>query len=1302
MDMRKKLIIPAACVIFCVVLTPACAEAEAASNSPAKTSNAAAGDPVGILLERAKYWESRNRIDLAKEALEKLFHVAPDHPDGLAMMGLIEARAEHPDSARNILNKLRGVKPDHPAIGKIEALLRLHGEDKNELQQIRMLAKTGHTKEALTAFRKLYPNGAPTDDLAFEYWKLVADTDGGWSSVREGFAKLVRENPEDLRYRLALAEHETSRQPIKMQALKVIIDMARLPEYSRQARKSWRRALLRLDSSPANLPLLSEYLVTEPNDSAIKERRQSIIQAEETRRRLMADPNYRAKTEGIASLGKMDLAAAEPLLEKALRANPKDPDVVGEMGLLRMRQGMQAQAHELFTRALQLTHGKSGKWQSLVKTSKFWLLMQKSSDARDAGDLTLAESKLHAARQLDSKEPNAIAALARIRADRGRFNEAESGYRQALSIEPANGSALNGLLSLYRQQGMDEKTQQTIDQLSPAQRKALGASLNRIEAALLKTKADRLLAEGRHDEAIAILEQAVLVDADDPWLRFNLARQYADRNNSARGQALFDDLLSRRPGDTDTLYALALYQSNLGSTDNALNTLSRIEASQRSQKIASLQKRLQVKNLIRDARSLARSGRQDESRKALLEAEAVGSGEEDLSIEIAFEWAGIGDIQHGRALFDKIKKAHEPPSATWRLRHAEFLDRLGFDQELRDELDAIGGIKNLSPQEAAALAELRESAAIRMANKQTMAGDAALAHQTLAPFLKTKPDRAHLLLADARAYRAERQWSAAQASYLHILQLDQTNREARNGLIETLAATDNRPAALQHLSEWVAGSKAGDFPARLHLVGLYLGLEEYELAQSLLGPLLISHPDNPQALDHAWQIAQHTGRMDEQIGYMRRSLAAERAERNPPSPLRDAASSAIPQAAAGTLASEDAGIGKFGDPGKIERDWKEKKLAALIDRSSDWLSSAIDMRSRKGTAGLSEFHSVEVPLEYKTPWYANNEVFFRTDLVKLGAGKVSPVNDRFGSMLLCQPACLPTLLRQSAQGASFTAGYQRDNLRADIGVTPLNFPVSNIVGGIRQKGYFGKLSYSLEASRRPITGSLLSFAGTKDPNTGKVWGGVVATGGYLGLSLDKGETFGFWSSVGLHNLTGRNVLSNERFQLMAGGQWRVINEENRLLSIGLMSMYWHFTENAGEYTFGHGGYYSPLNYRSLSLPVTYAERFPRFSYMLRAAVSVSQSQTRDAPFFPVNGQLQAQSANSMYAGGPGHGTGQSLKAAWEYQVDPELFVGGLLSLDRSESYAPNRLLFYMRYSLNHPAAQSVFMPPEPIESSSQF
>jgi hypothetical protein len=254
------------------------------------------------------------------------------------------------------------------------------------------------------------------------------------------------------------------------------------------------------------------------------------------------------------------------------------------------------------------------------------------------------------------------------------------------------------------------------------------------------------------------------------------------------------------------------------------------------------------------------------------------------------------------------------------------------------------------------------------------------------------------------------------------------------------------------------------------------------------------------------------------------------------------------------------------------------------------------------------------------------------------------------------------------------------------------------------------LTYTLEVSRRALTSSLLSFAGAHDPKTGLVWGGVVATGGQMWLNFNQGGAFSAWSSAGLQSLTGRNVLTNNRFQLMTGGQWHPVKDENRILSLGLTAMYWNHSRNAGEYTFGHGGYFSPKNTLTLSLPVTYGERYPRFSYVLRGALSVSQSQTQSALYFPTNAAMQAQAValaptnfiSPVYAGGSSGGRGYSLSGAWEYQLDQPLFVGGQLSIDRSGNYAPNRALLYLRYSLDRPAAQPVYLPPLPVEPSSQF
>jgi hypothetical protein len=158
-------------------------------------------------------------------------------------------------------------------------------------------------------------------------------------------------------------------------------------------------------------------------------------------------------------------------------------------------------------------------------------------------------------------------------------------------------------------------------------------------------------------------------------------------------------------------------------------------------------------------------------------------------------------------------------------------------------------------------------------------------------------------------------------------------------------------------------------------------------------------------------------------------------------------------------------------------------------------------------------------------------------------------------------------------------------------------------------------------------------------------------------------------------------------------------------------MFWRFSENAGEFTFGHGGYYSPKVYRSIALPVTYAVRAELWSFALRASVSVAWAETARAPFYPTDPALQARAeaiaptsgVDPYYAGGnDGRSYGRAFAAAWERQVLPSLFLGARLELERSTNYTPNRFLVYLRLATDRPAARPVAMPPEPVLPSSQF
>ncbi|WP_258402006.1 tetratricopeptide repeat protein, partial [Burkholderia multivorans] len=85
------------------------------------------------------------------------------------------------------------------------------------------------------------------------------------------------------------------------------------------------------------------------------------------------------------ALARGDLAAAEPLLTRAVRARADDADAVGGLGLLRLREGRHDEARALFTRAASLATDQRGKWQSLARTAQFWGLLAQGRAAASAG-----------------------------------------------------------------------------------------------------------------------------------------------------------------------------------------------------------------------------------------------------------------------------------------------------------------------------------------------------------------------------------------------------------------------------------------------------------------------------------------------------------------------------------------------------------------------------------------------------------------------------------------------------------------------------------------------------------------------------------------------------------------------------------------------------------------------------------------------------------------------------------------------------------------------------------------------------
>ncbi|GAB3379774.1 cellulose synthase complex outer membrane protein BcsC [Azotobacter armeniacus] len=347
------------------------------------------------------------------------------------------------------------------------------------------------------------------------------------------------------------------------------------------------------------------------------------------------------------------------------------------------------------------------------------------------------------------------------------------------------------------------------------------------------------------------------------------------------------------------------------------------------------------------------------------------------------------------------------------------------------------------------------------------------------------------------------------------------------------------------------------------------------------------------------------------------------------------------------------------------------------------------------TPGLSDMDMDTVMLQLDLP-LAGGRGFLRVDEVNLDVGRFDTDADgrhteSFGS------CALPGLEgcradRQRARGTAVALGWRGERLAFDIGRSPQGFEIENWLGGTSYDWDYAGLGWTLTASRRPLSNSLLSYAGTEDPRTGIRWGGVTANGVGLGLSYDQGGSHGVWADFGLHWLRGKNVEDNLRTRLMSGYYYKAIENVDERLRLGLNVMYWHYERDLSDYTLGQGGYFSPQQYTSLAMPVNYAWRNADWSVALEGAVSWSRTVTDDSEVYPLERLIAGPLSRAgraidretldrlnTRAGDSSSSVGYRLGSLVERRVSDHLVLGGAFSWQQARDYAPSYAQIYLRY-----------------------
>lgn len=1010
-----------------------------------------------------------------------------------------------------------------------------------------------------------------------------------------------------------------------------------------------------------------------------------------------------ARVAGFDALEDGNLASASSQFQRALSVNARDPDALGGMGLVRLRESRFAEAANYLEQASR--YGKSGQWAEGLASARFFAGLEDARNSVAQGRLADAQSIAEGLIRSGYKEPApALELLADVYEKQGRYADAADLYRQA-----SQGG------------GSDDKRLQ----MRAARGRALAAAAN-----------------GDDMGAMREFQNGLVLDPTDPWIRYEFAEFQIRRGRVPEAESLLRSLSTMN--QPDALYAAALLNNDLGRATEAARLIEMIPEAQRTAPMRSFAIGVKTDAAIARAKAMAAGGQQAPALAALRQLGAMSAVPVGKQAAVANALYELGDVQGASAVAENAAQGQVSGIADYE-GLIGVLARVGRDDLAQQALQRAGALAGSSAEGQQAYARMNAALQVSQADRARQQGRFAEAFDVLQSAWSASPQNMEILAGLARLYQSGQMPARAAQTWQLVLARKPGDKDALLGLAETAQAAGDSDLSRRAQND-VLRAFPQDYQVRMSLANVERARGNDRAAMKLLkdaqdlyargqggtsidglsggnpfaamSPAGGSNPFRDRPVAAAQQVnpfALGSGtRVPGSPAAAYGSAPTSAAYGAAPSygggggyssaPAASAASAAYAGNSAGYGSGYGAGLGDPSMDAATTAYSADPVLAQIQSQIADLghdtgprADIVTGYRRRSGEAGLSQLDEIKGSARFSTD-APGGRVYAKAEASVIDAGRANRSGQaRFGQNATEEAnsfnpapgraAVFDAPETQNASGVAFTAGYESDVVKLEGGTTPVGMGKTEATFRAEVSP---KLSPSIRAKafaeRQPVTDSVLSYAGTRDPVSGRRWGQVMRTAGGAGLSYDH-EGDGVYAEGRYYRFRGTNVARNEGFEANVGGYLRAYRGPRSSLTVGLNVNYQGYDKSQNYFTWGNGGYFSPQNFISVGFPVNYTMEDELFDVRASFTPGFQSYKQDSSPLYPIDPSLQEildrnkdlnDSVRSYYDSISKTGFAVSSNLSIYYKLSPTTRIGGEAGYNTFGSYDEFRSLLGVR------------------------